>query len=213
MVSFLAPRIVRVREVLANAPQPLKLDRLTVRSSIAMTGTHSLLDRLISAQPRALWAPARPFVVLINRSTTRMFIQSEELVEALGGRDAVRVYHGTETVLDTISLFRSARAIVGYHGAGLANAVFARNGTRVIEITTWMGLNSTSPSWRSVASRVAKWGNYTTHIVRVPLANQLAANHEAYRQEDPDHFIKALKWVSLTEQEISQVAQLATGAQ
>ena len=36
--------------------------------------------------------------------------------------------------LETLALFANAEGIVGYHGAGLVNTVFARAGTPVIEI-------------------------------------------------------------------------------
>ncbi len=43
------------------------------------------------------------------------------------------VFKGSETVLETVSLFRRAKAVVGMHGAGLSHAAFSAPGTAVIE--------------------------------------------------------------------------------
>jgi hypothetical protein len=49
-------------------------------------------------------------------------------------RPQVVVYTGSETAQETIALFRSARAIVGMHGACLSHAVFADPDAAVVEL-------------------------------------------------------------------------------
>ena len=53
------------------------------------------------------------------------------------GRDRVVVFYGNETTEGTVRAFSEARAVVGYHGAGLVNCLFCRPGTMVVEITTF----------------------------------------------------------------------------
>ena len=48
----------------------------------------------------------------------------------------LRVYYGHESPLETIQLFSNAIGVVGFHGAGFANAYFAMSRCCVVEITT-----------------------------------------------------------------------------
>ena len=48
----------------------------------------------------------------------------------------LRVYYGFESPLATIQLFSNAIGVVGFHGAGFANAYFAMSRCCVVEITT-----------------------------------------------------------------------------
>jgi len=50
---------------------------------------------------------------------------------------AVEVFHGSRHSLrSSMALFRRARAIVGVHGAGLTNMIFAAPGTAVVEMVS-----------------------------------------------------------------------------
>ena len=76
--------------------------------------------------------------ILLKRKNTRIFEPEsfDDLFESLRKRGSVFVYTGRESVPKTIQMFRSADFLVGYHGAGLINAYFMRNSTRILEIST-----------------------------------------------------------------------------
>jgi hypothetical protein len=70
-----------------------------------------------------------------------MPIRNEEMMKAHLGHALklpVLTYAGDESALQTVALFSRAVAIVGIHGAGLVNAVFATAPTCVVEITLLM---------------------------------------------------------------------------
>ena len=87
----------------------------------------------------------------------------------------VREYSGQEDVRSTLRLFARARAVVGVHGAGNTNAVFAVLSVCVCEISTYVlwkdgaaswGETSAKPThaaanvrqlWRSTADVIPKW--------------------------------------------------------
>lgn len=75
----------------------------------------------------------RPIYVSRQRSK-RAGAYEDELANALADR-GFQIVHAQElSVSEQIALFTNATCIVAPHGAGLANAVFARSGTPVIEI-------------------------------------------------------------------------------
>jgi len=53
------------------------------------------------------------------------------------GHDRVQPFFGNESVAKLLSLFGNACAIVGAHGAGLANVMFSAPHTYVLEISTY----------------------------------------------------------------------------
>ena len=94
--------------------------------------------------------------------------------------------------------------VVGYHGAGIANAFFMKNSTSILEISTYTDLNGTKP-WRSNMHSVAMYGRYKQLVLRLPLQQLLTANNASYRTRDPDHFIKNLRLVALTRKNIKEI--------
>ena len=82
-------------------------------------------------------------IVLICRlQHSRIFLDGEELISALGsefGAERIRVYYGNESLEETVHIFNSACAVVGYHGAGSMNLVFSCPGTLHLELTTYSG--------------------------------------------------------------------------
>ena len=86
-----------------------------------------------SFTPPPVDAKRRLFVSRKDAATSR--IANEEAVfEALGPLGFERVLPGTLTVADQVALFAAAGMVVGVHGAGLANIVFAPAGARIIEL-------------------------------------------------------------------------------
>jgi hypothetical protein len=76
-----------------------------------------------------------PFVYISRRDATyRRLVNEHELLTHLS-RLGVISYHLSElSFADQISLFASARIIIGIHGAGLANLVFAQKSAVVFEL-------------------------------------------------------------------------------
>ena len=75
--------------------------------------------------------------VLIQRSADRrrLLLNADEVEAALRGRGFEVVDPGTMTVAEEAAFFRGVDVVVGVHGAGLTNMVFARPGATVVELT------------------------------------------------------------------------------
>eukprot|EP00316_Scyphosphaera_apsteinii_P017008 CAMPEP_0119302262 /NCGR_PEP_ID=MMETSP1333-20130426/3889_1 /TAXON_ID=418940 /ORGANISM="Scyphosphaera apsteinii, Strain RCC1455" /LENGTH=182 /DNA_ID=CAMNT_0007304569 /DNA_START=452 /DNA_END=997 /DNA_ORIENTATION=- len=72
---------------------------------------------------------SRHSVLIHRKGKVRAFSRTTYtrlLASMTAARSPVRVYAGTEKLRDVLQLFATAEAIVGYHGAGFANCVFAR---------------------------------------------------------------------------------------
>ena len=70
----------------------------------------------------------------------RAIVDHGWLVEGLRerfGAARLAVHYGNESAEATVRLFAGAQVVVGYHGAGMVNAVFCRQGTLVVEVTTF----------------------------------------------------------------------------
>ena len=166
----------------------------------ASCNTYETLQRLVNAKV----APSSDTVVLLKRSGTRSFDEFDKIRDALQHVGPVVVYTGNEPARRTMDLFQNAKYLVGYHGAGLVNAVFMRNHTKILEISTYQNLNNTVP-WRSNLPSVTRWGTYVTRVLRLPLEQVLSANKAPYRVKDPDHYIKYLKRVRLTDADLREI--------
>lgn len=173
---------------------------------------YEIIEKLMSIS--SIRVPSRSHILYIRRlpERKRSFVNDTKLIDALSrsGSCAVKVFDGSGSVKDTISLFRGASAVVGYHGAGLANVVFALNGTVVVEVTTYTDMNGTH-SWRTNMEKVTQWGTYVKHIIHIPLAELLRANtisHAKFGEvQDVDHFIKGLRYVPLAQREIETITR------
>ena len=129
------------------------------------------------------WRPAArasASVLLIERLAARRFLadSAERLRAALRrstGR-AVLSYFGNESVADTVRLFAAAAGVVGYHGAGLANAMFTPRPQCVLEYSCAFG-GDPPQLWRSNGPRVAAWTPMLRWDVLVlPLTQLLSTN-------------------------------------
>ena len=97
---------------------------------------HSDLLRLgLYSPPRR---PQAPVVLAMQRPNSRTFLNFTGLIMGLSTQisGSIQIYHGTESLRETIKLFSRASVVWGYHGAGFANMVFSRPGTTAIEIFT-----------------------------------------------------------------------------
>lgn len=83
-------------------------------------------------------APARTGLqpLLVSRSDARIrnLVNEDVLAEQLSVFDTRRLSPGTVSHVEQVAAFSKARVIVGAHGAGLTNLIFAPPGTPVIEI-------------------------------------------------------------------------------
>ena len=78
--------------------------------------------------------PRRLFITRGEGRNTRQWLQEDAAWPELERRGFVRIDPGTLSVRDQIDHFAAADVIVGLHGAALANLVFVRPGTRVLEV-------------------------------------------------------------------------------
>eukprot|EP00798_Chlamydomonas_sp_ICE-L_P008418 gene8418-biopygen3752 len=79
-----------------------------------------------------------PYVIYASRGSLsdRRVLNEHELIEALrhAAPYPLVVFTGRETPTQIVALFRGAAAVVGFHGAGLVNAMFCAPGTPLIEM-------------------------------------------------------------------------------
>ena len=118
------------------------------RPGLELTPARTALDRV---RRTFAWPPqegaARRALVFISRNSDRLsgdksraMSNEEEVLEALGAAAdtaglQLKVFHGDQhTVASTIELFKSAKVVIGAHGAGMANMVYCAPGTAVMEI-------------------------------------------------------------------------------
>lgn len=105
------------------------------------TATNRFLQRL----PRAD-APGDE-VIIVSRSDmeNRRLLNEDALVAYLEARFPVRRLVGSRlTIAEQQALFGRARAVIGVHGAGLSNLIFAPRGCRLLEISTVQYINRTA---------------------------------------------------------------------
>lgn len=159
--------------------------------------THSLLLHISQAGLHLAHAHAATnvrTVVLVTRTanslTTKQFSNlangtrqfSHQSLKALRAKLAslpsttVREYAGNESVRSTLSLFSQAQAVVGVHGAGLTNSVFAVHPVSVIEISTF-----TEPRrpWRDSGYVLRRWHKAMRwHTMYIPAETFISSGFE-----------------------------------
>ena len=89
----------------------------------------------VKAQKGAEKKASYPEKIYLSRLGTRRQLANEAaLTEALREKGFTTVDLGTCSLDEQIYLFEHARVIVGPHGAGFANLVYCKAGTRVVEV-------------------------------------------------------------------------------
>lgn len=113
-------------------------DELFVPSPGHTGYTNPDLVRAVLAHLPARVENDRPYVIYVSRgsSSDRRMLNEHELIEALRHASPypLVVFTGRETPTQIVALFRGAEAVVGFHGAGLVNAMFCAPGTPLIEM-------------------------------------------------------------------------------
>jgi hypothetical protein len=102
-------------------------------------------------------------IVILLRERSRRFRDQTDFLAALHsnfGRGNILVYQGNESFAQTVSIFRHACAVVGYHGAGAINMFFTPPGTLCLEMvifdTSSNGSASNWRPWRSNERRISQ---------------------------------------------------------
>lgn len=93
-----------------------------------------LQERFLPLTPPA--APSQPRRIYISRAKSgrRHILNEDELLAALAPLGFKRVFLEDHSFIDGVRLLRDAEAVVTPHGSNVANIVFCRKGTPVIEI-------------------------------------------------------------------------------
>ena len=161
-------------------------------------GLAGLRELILDRNPRIAQKPMH--IVIIHRSCshTRCFPDVTTIFNRFTKELNMPgvLYYGNESFKETVEIFANARVVVGYHGAGFANAVFSPWGTIVLEYTTFYDMNGTR-LWRT-NGKIAQihgglaWLRHGIDVDRLTDLDTLANTH------DTDHFIKDLKYVQLT---------------
>ena len=139
-------------------------------------------------------------VLLVERLTTRNFHPNtsyfmrgelQTLSKSMSGK--LIIYHGNETIRETIIKFRSANVVVMYHGAAAANLIFCRARTIAVEFTTYHDVQEKHrwrANFRTIRALRPDLRLLTYHLpFRTVYPN---INHSLNDVEDTDHFIKDL---------------------
>jgi tetratricopeptide (TPR) repeat protein len=98
-------------------------------------GTIEFLREAFSSKT-SLYSNNYPERIYISRAKAkyRHIINEKEMTELLRQFGFVTIFTEEMSVLDQVSLFASAKAIVAAHGSALTNIVFCQEGTNVIEL-------------------------------------------------------------------------------
>lgn len=119
---------------------PLKLEKLYFTPPVAMTGDHDpealkwVRNKIL--KKAGLLSSIKPKLRLyVSRSKAkcRRIVNEEELLKRLSIFDFQVVLAEMLTLKQQINLFSQAEWIVGPHGAGLTNMLYAPEGTKIIE--------------------------------------------------------------------------------
>jgi hypothetical protein len=117
----------------------LKARRLVVPSMGGFSGHMpklicKLLRETLLSQGGLVQSYYRRLYISRSLAENRRIMNEQEVIGLLQAFDFQPLNLETMTVAEQISAFASAEAIVAPHGAGLANLVFCRPGTKVIEL-------------------------------------------------------------------------------
>lgn len=172
-----------------------------------------LASRPDVTKPLSMTAPrsdtdSANIITLIQRhGQSRVFANADDILEALHAEFPswhIQVYHGNETATQTMALFAPSKIIIGYHGAGLANALFSPAGTIVLEFTTMKDIGSRA-LWRTnaVIERIHPNLTWIQHAVDLDHLDNGPGSAgtflDAVRSSpDRDHLIKNIKRIFIS---------------
>lgn len=113
-------------------------------------------------------------------------------------------YSGQESIKSTFDIFTNAAGVVGYHGAGFANALFTARPSCIMELTTWKDLESTRP-WRTNRFLTKESPYLVWHTLRIKLQTLLDANPGVAKASRAKDIIKELRIIKLSESDVGNL--------
>ncbi|MFN3525537.1 MAG: glycosyltransferase family 61 protein [Paracoccus sp. (in: a-proteobacteria)] len=138
--------------VLPSSRAMVRPDRLCFLTSGPRDPDTEVETRITTTSARFLSELSRPDVpgekvIVISRAnaSNRRLVNEQALIDHLSARFPVQVMIGDRlTVAQQRAVMAGARAVVGVHGAGLTNTIFAPQGAQLIEITSGQYVNRTA---------------------------------------------------------------------
>lgn len=110
----------------------IPLPELNMLGAVAPHACDFLRQLLDHSRVCAQSSPARK--IWIGRRSGRNYANAEAVSEWLVRHSFIECFLEELSVVEQIALFRDADVVAGIHGAGLANLVYCRPGTRVVEV-------------------------------------------------------------------------------
>ena len=161
---------------------------------------------------------ANPILLVSRENTTRNWdsVTLAQLIERLGAvaqqfDTHLVIYRGNEPVEVTIEIFHRASAVVMYHGAAAANLIFSNSGQYVVEVTTYMNLES-SKHWRSNIYGIPRT-DLRRVLYRVSFENAFPHLKDIVLNDSTaDGFIKNTFNVTLQKPDIDNIAEMLKSA-
>jgi len=114
----------------------------------------------------------------------------------------VTEYSGQESIKNTFEIFTNAASVIGYHGAGFANALFTARPSCMMELSTWKDLESTRP-WRTNRFLTKESPYLFWHTLHIKLQTLLDANPAVAKAKRVADYIKELRIIQLSESDVS----------
>lgn len=143
-----------------------------------------------------------------EESFTMLHSSLQKLARDFGRQ--IDVYNGTETIRDTVQKFRRADIVLHFHGAAAANMLFARRGTRIIEINTFVKSDD-SKQWRTNMNRLKELRpDVSTLIYSIPLSHGWPELNldKVDKHADADRYIRDFKDVSLRKSDVVNLVEI-----
>ena len=163
-ITFMATRAQQLRHV--SWGLHVHLLRVSHFAEAPRTGVILLLERLRSRR----WTNMPEILAAL-----RGWLRSSNALGSVYAQEQARpaelvVFNGTEDAISTMELFARADAVLGYHGAGLANNIFIPRNACVVEVSLWLDTNGSEP-WRETPhSRILSWNprlHWRTHRLAI----------------------------------------------
>ncbi|WP_461782998.1 glycosyltransferase family 61 protein [Prosthecobacter sp.] len=110
----------------------IPLPELNMLGAVAPHACDYLRQLLDHSKVKAQSSPASK--IWIGRRSGRNYANAEAVSEWLVRHSFIECFLEELSVMEQIVLFRDAEVVAGVHGAGLANLVYCRPGTRVVEV-------------------------------------------------------------------------------
>lgn len=109
--------------------------------------------------------PDTPVTVISRAGTERVWVNEAEVLESLAPFGARAIRAEEMAFPDQIAVMRRTKLVVAKHGAGLANILFCRPGTKVIELTS---RSHAKRSWDFAKLAIARGLDYQAIVADLP---------------------------------------------